>query len=129
MRFTSTLLLALPALALAEEQVPLVEKLKAYWGQAVDAVTSAVPAAVPSKSPVEAVASKIAENVQHELTLENWKSVLTADPTTSAPATQDWIVYVNGGNVTCYGFCGNTTKAWNVCHHFLNPFSFCEALF
>jgi hypothetical protein len=119
MRFSSTLLLALPALTLAEEQVPLVDKLKGYWGKAVDAVTSAVPAAVPSKSPLEAGAAKIADSVQHELTLENWKDVVTADLTTSAPATQDWIVYVNGGNVTCYGFCGNTTKAWNVCQHFL----------
>ena len=113
MRFSPALLLALPALTLAADQVPLVDKLKGYWGKAVDAVTSAVPA-VPSKSPLEAGAAKIAENVQHELTLQNWKDVLTTDPTVSAPATQDWIVYINGGNTTCYGFCGNTTKAWNV---------------
>ncbi|KAF2651949.1 hypothetical protein K491DRAFT_605850 [Lophiostoma macrostomum CBS 122681] len=111
MRFSSALLLALPALTLAEEQVPLFDKLKGYLNKATQAVASAVPAA-PS-SPVAAGAAKVAASVQHELTLENWKEVLTTDPTASAPTTQDWLVYINGGNVTCYGFCGNTTKAWN----------------
>lgn len=119
MRLSSTLVLALPALVLAEDQVPLGDKLKGYWNKITEAVTSAVPAA-PS-SPVSAGAAKIAENVQHELTLENWKQVLTTDPAASAPTTQDWIVYVNGGNATCYGFCGNTTKAWNVSQPYFHP--------
>lgn len=112
MRFSSTLLLALPAIAVAQDQVPLGEKLKGYWNKVASAVTSAVPAA-PS-SPLAAGAAKVAEQVEYELTQENWKQVITTDPTASAPTTQDWIVYINGGNATCYGFCGNTTKAWNV---------------
>lgn len=114
MRVTSALLLALPALALAEDQIPLQDKVKSWFGKLTDAVSSAVPAAVPS-APVEATAAKVAEHVQHHLTLENWKDVLTKDSTASAPTTQDWVVYINGGNLTCFGHCGNATKAWNVC--------------
>ncbi|KAF2016969.1 hypothetical protein BU24DRAFT_420008 [Aaosphaeria arxii CBS 175.79] len=110
MRF-STIALALPAVALAQNQVPLAEQAKGWFNKLTNAVSSAAPAA-PS-NPIQAGAAKVADSVQHELTLENWKQVVTADPTVSAPATQDWLIYINGGNATCYGFCGNTTKAWN----------------
>ncbi|KAF2185184.1 hypothetical protein K469DRAFT_707966 [Zopfia rhizophila CBS 207.26] len=110
MRFSSALLLALSALALAEEQVPLGDKLKGWFNKAKEAVTSAVPAA---PSPLQAGSAKVTQKVQHELTADNWKTVLTTDPTTSAPTTQDWMVFINGGNVSCYGFCGNASKAWN----------------
>lgn len=116
MRFSSSLVLALPALALAEEQVPLLEKVKGFFSKATAAVSSAIPAA-PS-APVNAAASKAAakaaEAIQHPITLENWKEVLTVDPTVSAPTTQEWLVFITGGNTTCFGFCGNATKAWNV---------------
>lgn len=114
MRFSSTLLLALPALALAEDQVPLVDKVKGFLGKITNAVSSAVPVAVPSVAPVEAATAKVAEVVQHQLTLDNWKQVLTVDPTVSTPTTQDWVVFITGGNATCFGHCGNATKAWNV---------------
>lgn len=115
MRFSSTLVLALPALALAEEQVPLLDKIKGFFNQATAAVSSAIPAA-PS-APVDAAANKAAakaaEAIQHPITLENWKEVLTVDPTASTPTTQEWLIFVTGGNSTCFGFCGNATKAWN----------------
>ncbi|KAF2470648.1 uncharacterized protein BDR25DRAFT_225292 [Lindgomyces ingoldianus] len=110
MRFSSALLLALPALALAEDQVPILDKVKGYLNMAKDAISSAVPAA---PSPLDAGVAKVASKVQHSLTTENWKQVLTVDPTASAPTTQDWMVFITGGNVTCYGFCGNASKAWN----------------
>ncbi|OAL56490.1 hypothetical protein IQ07DRAFT_581819 [Pyrenochaeta sp. DS3sAY3a] len=115
MRLSSTLLLALPAVAVAAEQVPLLEKLKGLVNKATAAVSSAIPAA-PS-APIDAAAakaaSKAAEAVQHPITLENWKEVLTVDPTASTPTTQEWLIFVTGGNSTCFGFCGNATKAWN----------------
>jgi hypothetical protein len=118
MRFASTLLLALPALALAQDQVPIIDRVtsevKNYWGKLTNAVSSAVPAVPLPSSPVEATTAKVAEVVQHHLTKDNWKDVMTRDPTASAPTTQDWAVYITGGNVTCFGFCGNATKAWNV---------------
>jgi hypothetical protein len=116
MRFASTAILALPALTLAEQQIPLLDKVKGFFNQATASVASVIPSApsVPS-APVEAAAAKAAAAVQHPLTLENWKEVLTVDPTVSAPATQEWLVFVTGGNSTCYGFCGPAEKAWNVC--------------
>jgi hypothetical protein len=115
MRFSSTLLLALPAIAVAEEQIPLLDKVKGFFNKATAAVSSSIPA-VPS-APINAAAnkaaSKAAEAIQHPLTLENWKQVLTVDPTASPPTTQDWLVFITGGNSTCFGLCGNATKAWN----------------
>ncbi|KAF3048013.1 hypothetical protein E8E12_006475 [Didymella heteroderae] len=114
MRFSTTAVLALPALALAEQQIPLLDKVKGFFNQATASVASVIPSApsVPS-APVEAAAAKAAAAVQHPLTLENWKEVLTVDPTVSAPATQEWLIFVTGGNSTCYGFCGPAEKAWN----------------
>lgn len=116
MRFSSSVVLALPALAVAEQQIPLLDKVKGFFNQATASVASVIPSA-PSMptAPMEAAAAKAAEAVQYELTLENWKEVLTVDPTVSAPATQEWLVFVTGGNSTCYGFCGPSEKAWNVC--------------
>ncbi|KAL1605319.1 hypothetical protein SLS60_004867 [Paraconiothyrium brasiliense] len=111
MRPSSTLFFAFAASAIAQDQVPLLDKLKGFFNQATAAISSAVPAA-PS-APVKAASGKVAESIQHELSLENWKDVLTVDPTASAPTTQDWLVYITGGNATCFGLCGNTTKAWN----------------
>ncbi|KAF2005178.1 hypothetical protein P154DRAFT_518711 [Amniculicola lignicola CBS 123094] len=111
MRVSSSVVLALPALAAAQAQIPIVDKIMGFFNQAKDAVTSAIPAA-PS-SAAEAAASKAAAAVVYELTPENWKQVLTADATAGAPTTQDWVVYINGGESTCYGMCGNATKAWN----------------
>ncbi|KAF2749006.1 hypothetical protein M011DRAFT_466133 [Sporormia fimetaria CBS 119925] len=113
MRVSSTLLLALPAAAVAQDQVPLLDKAKSFWGKITNAVTSAVPAVPIASSPVEAGAAKVAEKVQQRLTMENWREVLTADPTASPPTTQDWVVYI-GGDETCFGgFCTNATQAWN----------------
>lgn len=115
MRPSSALFIAFAASAAAQDQVPLLDKIKGYFNQATAAISSAVPAA-PS-APVKAASAKAAEQIQHELTLENWKEVVTVDPTASVPTTQDWLVYITGGNATCFGLCGNTTKAWNVRVH------------
>lgn len=121
MRFASTTLLVLPALGVAAQQVPLLDKIKSYLSQATAAVSSAIPS-TPS-SPVEAaenkVAASVASFVQHRLTLENWKEVLTVDPTASPPTTQDWLIFITGGNSTCFGLCGNVTQAWNASLPFL----------
>jgi hypothetical protein len=116
MRFSSGILLALPALAVAEEQVPLLDKVKGFFNKATAAVSASIPS-MPS-APVDTATSKAASNtaaaIQYPITLENWKEVLTVDPTASPPTTQDWLIFTTGGNTTCFGLCGNATKAWNV---------------
>lgn len=115
MRFSSTLLLALPAIAVAEEQIPLLDKVKGFFNKATAAVSSAIPAAPsdPINQAGQKAAAKAAAAVQHPLTLDNWREVLTVDPTASAPTTQEWLIFITGGNTTCFGLCGNATKAWN----------------
>jgi len=39
--------------------------------------------------------------------------VLSADPSATTAGPADFMVYITGGNKTCYGLCGNATKAWN----------------
>lgn len=101
--------------------MPLLDRIKGYLSQATAAVSSAIPS-MPS-SPVEAAknnaTASVASVVQHPLTLENWKEVLTVDLTASPPATQDWLIFSTGGNATCFGLCGNATKAWNASLPFL----------
>ena len=112
MRFTSTLVLALPALAFAEEQEPLLDRLKGYFNKATAAISSSVPSIVPN--PVDAGASRVAQAVVHPLNLTNWKETLTPDATAQSDGPEEWMVYITGGNKTCFGLCGNVTKAWNV---------------
>jgi hypothetical protein len=116
MRFSSAVLLALPAIAVAEDQVPMIDRIKGFFNQAAATVSSAVPS-VPS-NPISAAknkaAAKAAAAIQHPINLKNWREVLTVDPTVSAPTTQDWLIYATGGNTTCFGMCANTTMAWNV---------------
>jgi len=115
MRFSSGLVLALPALAVAEEQVPLLDKVKGFFNKATAAVSASIPS-MPS-APVDTATSKVASNaaaaIQYPITLENWKETLTVDATASTPTTQDWLIFTTGGNTTCFGLCGNATKAWN----------------
>lgn len=100
----ASLLFLLPALAAAQEQKPL-----GGWFDKIKAVVSdAVPAAVVS--PVAAAAAKIEEKTVTRLRWNNWESVLTP----SAQEPQDWMVYITGGNKTCFGRCGQADEAWNV---------------
>jgi hypothetical protein len=116
MRVSSSLLLALPALAVAEEQIPLMDKVMGFFSKATAAVSSSIPSmpSAPVDSATDKAAAKAAAAVQYPLTLENWREVLTVDPTASPPTTQDWLIFATGGNSTCFGLCGNATKAWNV---------------
>jgi hypothetical protein len=92
------------------------DKVKGFFNK----VTAAASASIPSmpEAPVDTATSKVtaaaAEAVVHPITLENWKEVITVDPTASPPTTQDWLIFSTGGNTTCFGLCANATKAWNV---------------
>jgi hypothetical protein len=111
MRVTSAILFALPALALAEEQAPLFDRLKGFFNKATSSIIESVPSVVPD--PIDAGASKVAEAVVHTLNQTNWQDVLTPSATSQSEGPEEWMIYVNGGNKTCWGLCGNATKAWN----------------
>ncbi|TKA69382.1 hypothetical protein B0A49_07052 [Cryomyces minteri] len=107
MRFTTSLALVLPVLAAAEQQIPLVDKLQGWFDQA----KSYIPTG--ASSPVDAGASKIAEYAVTRLSLDNWKSVLVPSASAASKGPEEWMVFITGGNKTCYGLCGTAEKAWN----------------
>ena len=103
MRFTSLITL-LPALALAQEQVPLADRVQGWFNKAKNLVPTAVPT-----DPIQKMVEKVTEKRVTTLTMQNWQSILT--PTEDA---QDWYVFVTGGNKTCFGRCERAEKAFNV---------------
>lgn len=114
MHITHTLVLALPALATAQNiQKPLLEQagdwinsLRGY----IPSTVPAVPAAV--KSPVTASAAKVAAKKVVPLTMANYESELTPSPN-SAQSPQEWMVFISGGNRTCGGHCERLEWEWN----------------
>lgn len=108
MHFTSFVAL-LPALALAQEQVPLADRVQGWFNKAKAMVPTAVPA-----EPIVKMAEKVSEKAVTPLTLDNWESILTP-----GPQAEDWFIFTTGGNKTCFGRCEHATKAFQVRFHFM----------
>ena len=104
MHFTSLVTL-LPALAMAQEQIPLVDRVQGWFNQ----VKSYVPTAAPTVAPIEKLAVKIIEKSVTNVSLDNWQSILAP-----GPQAEDWLIYTTGGNKTCFGRCGPADKAFKV---------------
>ena len=120
MRLTSSLLLALPAICLAQDQVPFVEKIKGWVSQVTANFQSSIPSVTPP-DPVDVGASKFAEQVVHNVNLSNWKDVLKSSPSALGGPPEEWFLYFDGGEKTCFGLCTNATRAWNVRDVVKNP--------
>ncbi|KAE8352350.1 PTH2-domain-containing protein [Aspergillus coremiiformis] len=105
MRFIQ-LLPILPALAAAQEQVPLADRVQGWFSKA----KSYLPTATPVIPAVEKVVEpkKIQEKTVTPFNLTNWQSILAP-----SEAPQDWLVFITGGNKTCFGRCGQAEKSFN----------------
>jgi hypothetical protein len=103
MRLTPLLTL-LPALVAAQNQVPLADRFQGWLNRAKSYIPTASP--VPEPKVIE----KIVQKAVTPLNFSNWDSVL--EP---SEHTQDWLIFVTGGNKTCYGRCEQAEKAFNVC--------------
>ncbi|KAJ5856052.1 uncharacterized protein N7529_009996 [Penicillium soppii] len=101
MRFTSLVTL-LPALAMAQEQVPLADRVQGWFNQ----VKSYVPTAAPV-APIEKLAEKISEKSVTPVSMNNYQSILTP-----GPKEEDWLIFTTGGNKTCFGRCAQAEKAF-----------------
>lgn len=108
MRLT-TLVALLPALAAAQNQVPLGEQFKGWFEKAKSFIPSA-PAADPVSKVTQKLTDKVAEKAVTPVTLENWQTLLS--PSTKS---QEWLVFATGGNKSCLGRCAQPEKAFNVC--------------
>jgi len=116
---TSSLLLALPALALAQQQQkPLMEvaqdTFNEYMGKAQDFVAS-MTGGGPATAAKEAVTSTVANGAVTVLTMNNWKQHIKPHVTNAQKTEADeWMVYITGRNKTCGGLCGRADSAFNV---------------
>lgn len=95
-------LFLLSALATAQNQSPLKDRLQGWF----DKAKSYIPAASPT--PVETVVEKVVEKTVTPLNLSNWQSVLE-----SSWQAQDWIIFLTGGNKTCFGRCQTAETSFN----------------
>lgn len=108
MRFIPLLTL-LPALAVAEEQVPLADRVQGWFNKAKSYLPTATPV-IPVAEKVADIPKKvIQEKTVTPFNSTNWQSLL--EP---ASTPQDWLVFVTGGNKTCFGRCGRAEKSFNV---------------
>ncbi|PGG96685.1 hypothetical protein AJ79_09490 [Helicocarpus griseus UAMH5409] len=114
MRLSSTLLL-LPALAAAQDQIPLGDRLQGWFNKAKSLLPTATPVVSSAAESVASTASskaapKYIEKEVVPIKLSNWQSLLAPS---SHGLAKEWLIYVTGGNKTCFGRCGNADKAWN----------------
>ena len=47
------------------------------------------------------------------MTLNNHKTLLQPGAATAHPGIEEWMIFVTGGNKTCYGLCRRAEIAWN----------------
>lgn len=115
----SSVLLALPALS-AAQQIPLLDdvvgQVKGWFAQASETASSAIPA-VPSAAsipnPVDAATAKLADVQVPALTLANHKELIKPGVASAGPGIEEWMVFVTGGNATCFGLCKPAEQAFN----------------
>lgn len=111
----SPLVLALPALACAQ-QVPFLDQVKGFFAKATDSLSAAVSSATESASipnPIASGAAKIAELKVSRLGLNNHDTLIKPGAATATPGIESWMVFVTGGNKTCFGTCGRAETAFN----------------
>jgi len=110
MRFSSTVALALPLLA-AAQQSPLAQ-LQEIAQPYLDKFLSYVPNPNLSKH-VEAAAAKAAGYNVDVLHLDNWKETIQPAAKSYANGPEEWWVLITGGNKTCFGMCTKVETAYN----------------
>lgn len=111
----STVLAALPALAAAQEQIPLLDRFQPY----IDRVTEF--GRTLAGSPGTGGSKTTPHPAVTELTLENWESTIRNGGKHPAGNIEPWLIYVTG-NKTCHGDCLKTDAAWDVRYIFLLSF-------
>lgn len=120
MRFSSTVLLALPLAAAAAES-PF-DQYKAQFQNFLGRFTGALnPPATVTEESTEPVSAKAkpkpkpsAKAVKIEsLTLETWNNTLFAPVKPAATQPEEWWVLITGRNSTCFGHCLQAETAFN----------------
>ncbi|MCJ1278586.1 hypothetical protein MMC21_006403 [Puttea exsequens] len=109
------LTLALPALASAQAQHPLMEQAQSWFAKAKSYIPTSVPEA--AHHPIGASTAKLASKATTSLTMANYEAFLTPNLTsttkTKPTAPHEYMVFITGGNRTCGGQCAHATKVFN----------------
>ncbi|KAH0840564.1 hypothetical protein AYO21_03893 [Fonsecaea monophora] len=108
MHFASLLLLPL---LVAADQNPLFEKAAGWFDKAKSFIPGAAPAdSVPDplSNPLEAGAAAVADHKVEKINVRNWQRKLAPKPDTE----EEWMIYVTGGNKTCFGRCAKVDTVW-----------------
>lgn len=125
----SSLVMLLPAVAVAQEQIPLMDQVQGQVQGWLEKAKSFLPSeqvapAAEQQGSEEAASAGstpenkiVAEKEVVPLTLSNWESILVAS---EEDGPQEWLVFITGGNKTCFGRCGPAEKAFNVSFMFGN---------
>lgn len=113
MRFSpAAVLLALPALTVADSQLPLFEQAQEWFASATEQVKGYLPSGVPGAvvSPIDAGASYVAGKNVEKFNINNFQRKLA--PSQDGPT--EWLIFVTGKNESCWGGCESANLAWNV---------------
>ena len=119
MRVSPTLIF-LPALVAAQQQVPLKEQLQGWFNKAKSYLPTNVPAAAaPADTPAAPEQAKqpppvLSEKPVTPLTMSNWESTLSPVEPGTPDTEREWLVFITGGNKTCFGHCLRADEAFNV---------------
>ncbi|RVX68410.1 hypothetical protein B0A52_07410 [Exophiala mesophila] len=102
MHLSSCLLLpALASMAAAQAQIPFKDKATELINKAKDLL--------PNSGPIEAGSAYIAGTIVERINIRNWERKLSPKLDTE----EEWMVYVTGGNKSCFGRCGPIDAVWN----------------
>lgn len=108
MKTTTLLSTLLFSAAFAQDQVPLKEKAAGWF----DKAKSYIPSGTPSiPNPVQAAAGAFASKKVQKINIRNYQRILRP----KVEGEEEWLVYLTGGNKTCFGRCERADAAWNVC--------------
>jgi hypothetical protein len=102
MHFSVVVLLPLLCRHVLADQVPLKDMVSAWFDKA--------KAYVPGSHPIETAAAVITDKRVERINLRNWEGKLAPKLDTE----EEWMIYVTGGNKSCFGRCGPVDVTWNV---------------
>lgn len=99
----------------AAQQVPILDQVKGWFNKATHAVSSAAPSvsSVPVANPVDVAAAQVASLEVDRLTLDNVKQLLVPGAATASPGIENWMLFITGGNKTCFGLCNHAETEFN----------------
>jgi len=106
---SALLLSSLVSSAIAADQVPFADRAQGWFDKAKSYIPSEA-GSVPD--PVEDAASAIGAKKFEKINSRNYERTLRP----KLEGEEEWIVYLTGGNKSCFGRCDRANAAWNVSH-------------